>query len=499
MLNYHGFTKLVDMPSGFDPGYIMNVNDNVAFWIICGKDDIYKFDGTIFSKITESSVITAGGYNVNDPIEWSGCLLSKISIVNHPQSYPQFYNDSLATLYYLPWNNIFNNWSNQGERCRILRSHKQFLFALDLDSSDPNVGTAPDGVRWSAPADIGSVPPSWDPYDTTNVAGVTNLGGSGGRIIDGLSLRDSFVVYRQDSISIFDFIDGPLVWQIRNQSSTIGLINEDCVVEVNAIHYFIGRDDIYKNDGNTITALMDDKIKERFLSDLDIANFKNAFVVKYDIADEIWFCIPIKTIASATYSSRAFVYNWRDDTWTIIDLPNNTIRHAAYGSYTTSEDTWNTVTETWESVARQWNLTGVNPVVSTLIGIRGPDDILGEPTGSVIVMDSKTSLTGFPNKVYVERLGIPLEGLNNVTTITRIYPRMKGAGTVSIQIGSQDYPGSPVRWKAPVNFQPNLNRKIDVRTTGELHCFRFESSNIVSSTSWELSGLDIEYTNAGQR
>jgi len=91
-----------------------------------------------------------------------------------------------------------------------MRSHKQFLFALGLNEGGTII---PDGVRWSSPADITGIPETWDELDTTNFAGITTLGGDGGNIIDGVSLRDSFVVYRESGITVFDYVGGQFVWK----------------------------------------------------------------------------------------------------------------------------------------------------------------------------------------------------------------------------------------------------------------------------------------------
>ena len=70
-------------------------------------------------------------------------------------------------------------------------------------------------------------------------------------------------------------------------------------------------------------------------------------------------------------------------------------------------------------------------------------------------------------------------------------------GIVKIRVGSQDYPGSAIRWKAPVDFDAAVDRKIDVLTTGELHCIKISSED--SNTIWNISGLDLEYVMAGAR
>ena len=82
-------------------------------------------------------------------------------------------------------------------------------------------------------------------------------------------------------------------------------------------------------------------------------------------------------------------------------------------------------------------------------------------------------------------------------TITTVYPHSEGNTPFYVQLGSQDYAGSPVRWKEPVLFNPSTDRKVDIRTTGELHAFRFYAEDI--TIPWAISGVDVEYTEAGLR
>ena len=79
---------------------------------------------------------------------------------------------------------------------------------------------------------------------------------------------------------------------------------------------------------------------------------------------------------------------------------------------------------------------------------------------------------------------------------------MVGTTPVNIQIGSQDYAGSPVRWKPAIKFTPSTDRKIDVRSTGELHCWRVEAidtGNNVGTGNWNLSGMAMEVELDGVR
>jgi hypothetical protein len=368
-----------------------------------------------------------------------------------------------------------------------MSSHKQFLFALDLVSNGVEIS---DGVRWSTPADINGVPESWDHLDVTKVAGLVTLGGDGGKIIDGRTLRDAFVVYRESSISVFDYIGGQFVWQIRHLSTHTGLISPDAIIEVRGKHFFIGDGDILVNDGNTITSLLYNRLRTQFARNIDPDNYANSYAVKNNISNEVWFCVPEP---GRTYPNIAYIYNWEADSWSIREIPESPF--ANYGAQNSPVITWGTIDSIWGSAIGSWGQRQVSPMDDTIMAITKPESIgVG---GKILLLDFTVTGAEVPFNTVIERTGFALEGLNNVTTITRVYPHMRGPGSCYIQLGSQNHPGAPIRWKPPVLFDADDDRKVDIRTTGELHCFRIYANDIVSY--WELSGIDVEYVNSGAR
>lgn len=480
---FGGATVWATLPVGFIPGHIMHIGSlSGVFWMIMGKDAVLVYDGNNFGDVSSSEGYSSG---IDEDL-WVGCMLSNIPIINNPNHYPEYWPSQGLTidLLPLPWN-ATQTWKDVNQHAKIIRSHKQFLFALELESNGDEI---PDGVRWSSPADIGGLPATWDPLDMDNVAGITNLGGDGGRIIDGLSLRDAFVVYRESSISVFDYIGGQFVWRIRHLSTTVGLVASDCVVEVKGRHYFIGDGDILVNDGNTIESLIHNKIKSRFISDYDSDNFYNSYVLKNNIDSEIWFCIPQP---GHIHPNIAYIFNWKDDSWSIRDIPE--CPSGNIGPQSTPPQTWLDMDMSWDDVVGAWSLRHLSPLGETVVMVEKPE--IATQSGTLWLPDSGVPLNKF-NSV-IERTDFPLEGLNVVTTITRIYPHIRGNGDILIELGSQDHPGSPVRWKPGVHFNPAVDRKVDIRTTGELHCFRLSSFS--SNASWEVSGIDVDYVMAGER
>ena len=67
---------------------------------------------------------------------------------------------------------------------------------------------------------------------------------------------------------------------------------------------------------------------------------------------------------------------------------------------------------------------------------------------------------------------------------------------VNIRVGSHHYAGDGARWKPAVDFDPQKERKIDIRTSGELHAYRVEGP---TNGNFNISGMDVEFIPAGGR
>jgi len=476
---FGGHTEFADLPASSNIGFISYVSSKSGtFIILLGTDKIYHYDG-VFTEVQPDDFTP-----VSNSHEWSVAKLDAIPVINHPEIGPMFFNYSTAKYESLPWDKT-QSWKDAKRTTDIIRSHKQFAFALGLTES----GVAmPDAVRWSAPADIGSVPPTWDELDVTSTAGLTSLGGGGGSIIDGLSLRDSFVVYRERSISVFDYIGGRYVWRIRHLSESAGLLAPNCIAEAKGTHYFIGNGDIYRNDGTSIESIMHKRIKKNFGMQINPSSANTSFTIHNINKSEIWFCVPIGSSDRPNY---AYIYNYNDNSWATRDLPNTLI--SIYGKSPKRSNVWDDISLTWDEFTQPWNEQEESAYEDTIITVI-PGDVGG---GKLIVLDTPISLTSVPFSTILERTEFALEGVGQVTTINKVFPYITGAGKVFIQFGSQQNAGGPTQWKTAVEFDPAADKKIDLRTTGELHCFRVYADDV--SSDFAFIGMDIEYVMAGRR
>jgi hypothetical protein len=497
----------------------------------------------------------------NAPHYWTFARLGAMVFANHPEvgTFYWWPVDPNVQLERLPFKPVPDTdpgppgeytWYTNGHYGQVLRSHKNYLFMLDLtEPNDQDVQESfPDAVRWSHPAEMNKAPVTWDETDRFFLAGKMQMGANTGRVIDGLSMRDSFIIYSEEGINSLTLSGDVFVWNRQQITAAAGLLAKDCVVELQGNHFFISNEDICMFDGNQVTSIAHNRIRRALSANIRAGDtnginddaFKRSFAVRNDDYKEIWFCIPS---GDAPYPSTAYIYNWRDGTWAIRDLPGNT-RHIFYGSRARPEPTYRDLASrnpppTYANYKGSYGSVTRNPYDNTLIALQGDagfydyearaSDVVVEigltykilsqyeppPTYMTPPFDTMTYDDAYtqsiPNvrsynsaafRTKIERIGFPLaaqegNGHRGVTTMVNLYPHFgNSVGKVRIRVGSQDFAGAGVRWNTWQEFDPVTQRKLSVRTTGKLHCWRIES---LDEGYFEFSGMDIEYAESGLR
>ncbi len=478
----NAFDVWTTAPVDYNAGHVISADVSTGdFWLTPGRSAVWVYDGTNWSDVSSAEGYAALG--VDDELLWTSAMLGDIPIINNAQSFPEYWSPQstgqiMQRLEFSPG----NTWQDVNKSFKIIRSHNNFLFALGLIEGGEE---QPNSYRWSHPAALNGLPFTWDENDDSSIASIEQILGDSGAIVDGRSLRDGFCIYSERGVNILDFTGGEFVFRNRELSSTYGLLNRNCIAEVSGVHYFLGDGDILRNDGNAITSIVYNRIRKRINTQLNADFFHRSFVVENKAQKEVWFCVPENT---SEYPNTAYIYNYDQDSWSIKSLPDN-IAFADYGSIAALDNSWDANTDTWNSSIDTWGRQGITPLNRTVVAVDTTDS-------SLVIISPLVASGAVDISARIERTDFPLDGLHKVTMLTRIFPGMIGTTDVEIQVGSQQYPGGPVNWKPAQIFNPATDRKLDVRTSGELHAWRVQS---VGTGHWELSGMTFEYQEAGER
>lgn len=301
-----GYFEALANDCAVDPYGLMSWNDEgTYYWFYADGTSIYSRTGTTEADVTS----VAGTYTGGATPLWSGGILGGVPIMNHDNTgndYPQSW-DGTANFEDLP------NWP-ASTYAKIIRPFRGFLVALDIQTAT----RAPFTVRWSHPADPGSVPSSWDISDPSTLAGEYYLSDTNGYLVDCLQLGDMNIVYKDDSTWLMRLVGGRFVFTSERAFRTTGLIAPNCVVEFFKKHFVVSYGDIIVHNGGQIDSIIDKKNRDYLFNDLDNTNFKRSFVVNNFAKNEIWYGYPEN---GETACTKAAVWNYKDDTWTFIDLP----------------------------------------------------------------------------------------------------------------------------------------------------------------------------------
>ena len=439
--------------------------------------------------ITRSS----GAYEATAAENWTSTAIGGVLILTNGVDDPQYWALVSGVPESTQLMQDLNNWPGSVE-CKSMRAFRSFLVALNVTKSDVNY---PRLVKWSTEAAIQTTPTSWDETSATVDAGEYELADSRGDILDGMPLRDNFMIYKEDSTYIMSYVGTPFIFSFRQLSPTVGAIAKNCVVEYPAGHAIFGNGDFYINDGRTLKPILPPKLKSYVFTTIDGEAISKSFVVADYGRSEILFCFS-KDGGVTVQVDKAIVWNYNTNTFTIRDLPG--VGHIGYGNILdpnvmTSWDAAPATTDTWATVSGAWTMS--YPTVENVLMFASAEDtkIYRDNSGNAEDTSNMTS--------YIERTGLSMgsQGQPDHTTvkrITAIYPKFNidSTNTINCYLGTQMSTEDSVTWSAAVAFNPDTQSKISVRGSGKYYGVKFEST---TDMDWKLDGYSIEVNDAGRR
>lgn len=365
--------------------------------------------------------------------------------------------------------------------CKSLRAFKNYLIALNVTKSGSNY---PAMVKWSHPADPGAVPVTWDITDPTKDAGENDLAEGFSPIVDGLTLRDSFMIYTESSIWRMDYVGGVFVFRFSKVLGTSGAMNRNCIVESDVMHVVLTGSDVIVHDGQTASSVLDKATRRYLFQNIETSAADKCFVFKNPFFNEIFVCYP--SIGSSA-CDKAMVWNFKDRTVSFRSFPN--VNHASFGAVDSGlTGTWSQDSAPWGSDLSLWG--GPDFVPSTARVMMASADT------KLFLMDASSSFDGAIPSAYLERRGLSLGEPEQRKLVRSIRLRISGnAGdTVIVKVGSSDDP-----YLDPV-YGPEMTHTIGQTVSDDcMVSGRYLSVWIGTGTAyqWRLDSFDLDVVPQG--
>jgi len=485
---FSGMSNIFDPPS-VDPYNLFFVTspDSTQHFVYTGLAKVFMMDTDAHVEITRgSSTASVSDYAATAAANWNGGVLHGILILNNGVDVPQSQVPAEPTTRLTD----LANWP-AAVRAAVVRPFKNYLVALDITKTTTRYRQL---VKWSAQADPGAVPPSWDETDPALDAGELPLSETNGAVVDCLPLRDVNVIYKEDSVWAMQLVGTADVFRFYQLFKDVGLLARRCVTAFDSYHVFIGSDlDVYVHDGQELRSIANDRWKEYIAENIDTTNFARSFVVRNPPENEIWICI---CETGQSFPNRALVWNWRKDTWGERDLPAVAGGATGVAVTTAGLDTWASVTETWTEIMLSWSESGASPPNEQLL--------LASPTNGLIQADNGSAQFGEGLPAFLERQGIwqfavPQFGkadLQSVKFVRRVRFRLDSpeAGSVMVKVAVHMDLADPLVWTSATASQDGTT-EISIFRRGRFVSVRIESTGVVI---WELHSIEIDADPGGK-
>jgi len=474
----YGYSAVYGTPS-VTPYHVFPLDiAGAKYWIYCSLAKIYALTITAGAAVNTNITRQTAGVDVDYAAtqnSWTSTVIGGIPIINagNTTDVPQYWDTNTA-------NNCaaLTNFP-ASTYCKAMRSYKGYLIALGVTKGSTSY---PYMVKWSNPAEPGALPTSWDATDPSNDAGESDLAEGDDIIVDGGQLRDTFIIYKENSAFRMDFTGGQWIFNF-NKIGDFGAMARNCWVEVDGMHVVLTKNDIIATDGVNFNSILDKQARRWLFLNMDNDNRGNCFVFKNPYFNEVYIAYPN---VGSTIPDRAVVWNYKDKTVGFRTLPN--IYCANYGQVdNTLANSWQADGDSWESDLTLWGSGDYVPGNSRVI--------MGNSTPLFYMLDGSATENGTNVSSYLERIGISFDDHDSIKLVKGIRPRITGTpgGTVIAKVGYADTPYDTPTYTS-MTYTIGTTLKCDCMVSGRYIAVYFGSG---TATQWRLDSYGIEVEQAG--
>jgi len=467
----------------------------------------------------ESDISIAGYAPSSYTTPVTTAILSDVVYINRNDRVPWYMAKSGSQFAALP-NAGGTGWDSTW-RCQAIREAGGVLVAIGMQESGINYPTKVRSCDYMA---FGVAAQTWAPA-SNNSATYNVLADCQEPLVDGWPMRDKLVLYCNHETWMMEPRYDQLMWNYRRIFNGWGVISQNCVAEVNNVHYVFGPTDIWTHDGFNMHSLAAGRVRD-FVYNNMVSNKSNLFFVQNNPrCNELMFCylstdpycaFPVGGTVGYPGCNRAVVYNYRAGTFYFYDLPYVTSGSigVSYSGITYAGEGANTYASMGLSTYGSFGTLNipavmmVSPQVTFSSPFTGQSGTLAAAVrgfdryGSQAVNGILDLLANAP--VYIENEGVDLDDFNeNLRTykvVKSMYPEcrlMANSKPMYFSWGSADYASSPPpQYGTPQSYDGNQFYKLDANISG-----RYLSLKITYADNYDfqLSGFDFDFENTGQR
>ena len=448
-----------------------------ALWVYCGSAAVYVTQGgtsASHKNITRSS----GAYNASTTAQdWTGLVFGGVGILNNSGDVPQQWSVDFATPSLLT---DLANWPT-GYKCKAISGFKQFLIAMDVSITSGSTTRYPRLFKWSHASASNTVPTSWDHTSASLDAGEYDMTKTQGAILNGHSLKDTFIVAKEDSIFGVSYIGPPFIFRFYEISEQFGALSKHAMVETEIGLVIFGTDDIVLCDGQTVQSVTTRKMRRYIYNTIDPANYVNSFLVLNQPHNEVWICYPT---SGNVFPNQAVTWNYKENTFGVRDLP--TTPHIARGIVNPSDALDWTEAGAWDDDLVEWDSKVYNPAASRLM-------LANSGSTKLFLLDTTNQFDSSDFTSYIERTGIHLDDPSQIKLVRKVHLNMEktgqATGEIEVMVGSANSPESVTDWSSPITFNPETQNKVDCLVSGKYLALRVQSS---SDVGWKLNSYAMD-------
>lgn len=355
-----------------------------------------------------------------------------------------------------------------------IENYKGFVFIANTEED----GVAcPQRLRWSQFQNINL----WhNNKDGSGMAGYVDCTDTAGIIYAIKKLNDNLYIYKDDGILALSYTGGDTTFSKDTVTTEAGLLAPRAIVELPHQHIFIGKNNIYSFDGNSITPI-GDEIKNTFFDTLDPQKTRYIYGYYNEDSEDVIFVYDTLKV-NGNNSNKAITYNFKTKQWSMRDIDMTAIgRYAQFEDRTI--DSVNEVIdgekELFDSAiyAKNKVLTIGGDYSGKLYRLEGYTDSRGDYEGYVI-----TKVHHMENPAQVKRL---MRVMFHIET-QNLY-------NLKVQIGTAWNAETQMTWSKPLYMDLHSPKPpwVDMDLTARYFAIRFGTDN--NSEPFKILGYTLMY------